>query len=132
MFEKTKEFGGHTWGKIEKLIHSETAKKSVDFVKGTLKNDLVKDVALTAGVVAAITVPLPIVGPVTGATIGAALGLYKNLNRERSAATTSPPSAPPPDVHDEILKLDDLRQRGLLTEAEFEKQKRSVLTKGRA
>lgn len=36
-------------------------------------------------------------------------------------------SQAPRDLHAELLKLDDLRKRGLLTEAEFETQKRRLL-----
>ena len=31
------------------------------------------------------------------------------------------------DVYSELLKLDDLRKRGVLTDAEFEQQKRKLL-----
>ena len=33
-----------------------------------------------------------------------------------------------PDVYAELMKLDDLRQRGIITEEEFEAQKRKVLS----
>jgi hypothetical protein len=33
------------------------------------------------------------------------------------------------DVYGELLKLDDLRKRGVLTEAEFDEQKRRLLSK---
>ncbi len=33
-----------------------------------------------------------------------------------------------PDVYSELMKLDDLRKKGLLTEAEFEAQKQKLLT----
>ena len=35
------------------------------------------------------------------------------------------------DLHDEILKLDDLRKKGLITEAEFESQKQKLLIQNR-
>lgn len=45
--------------------------------------------------------------------------------------TTPAPAAPAPqakpDVYGELLKLDDLRKRGVLTDAEFEAQKRKLL-----
>ncbi len=78
-------------------------------------------------------VPLPVIGPVMGAAIGAALGAVTNLTTKRSTTiSTKAADEMPLDVHAEILKSDDLRQRGLLTDAEFEKQKRSILAKGRA
>jgi len=36
-------------------------------------------------------------------------------------------SAPSRDVYGELIKLDDLRKRGILTEAEFETQKKALL-----
>ena len=42
----------------------------------------------------------------------------------------NPPSkepAKPPDVYTELLKLDDLRKRAIITEAEFEAQKKRLL-----
>lgn len=33
----------------------------------------------------------------------------------------------PPDIYMELNKLDDLRRRGILTEAEFEAQKKKLL-----
>jgi hypothetical protein len=46
-------------------------------------------------------------------------------------APSNPPAAAPEkkskDVYTELLKLDDLRKRGLLTDAEFEAQKRKLL-----
>ncbi|MRG98969.1 hypothetical protein GIY21_01520 [Xanthomonas sontii] len=41
---------------------------------------------------------------------------------------TSAPSAPP-DLYAELLKLDDLRKKGLLTEAEFQAQKAKLLSR---
>jgi hypothetical protein len=78
-----------------------------------------------------VTLPLPVVGPATGAVVGAAIGVYKNLTTRRSSGG-SPALPEPVDLHAEITKLDELRQKGLLTEQEFERQKRSILAKGRA
>lgn len=46
------------------------------------------------------------------------------------SVVASPPSKEPaksPDVYTELLKLDDLRKRGIITEPEFEAQKRRLL-----
>lgn len=118
--ERTKEFA------------SDAADKVASLGKAAMKNDMAKDAAVGAAIGAAIAVPIPLIGPVTGAAIGAAVGVAKNLTTKRSTTTSSAADEMPPDVHGEILKLDDLRQRGLLTDAEFEKQKRSILAKGRA
>ncbi|WP_454261267.1 SHOCT domain-containing protein [Pseudoxanthomonas mexicana] len=40
--------------------------------------------------------------------------------------TASPPAAGD-DVYDKLLKLDELRKRGILTETEFQTQKRKLL-----
>jgi hypothetical protein len=39
-----------------------------------------------------------------------------------------PATSPPPDVADELTKLADLRDRGVLTDAEFEAQKAKILS----
>ncbi|XQA67362.1 SHOCT domain-containing protein [Xanthomonas sacchari] len=52
--------------------------------------------------------------------------------RVPSPATTGTPTpAPsaPPDLYAELLKLDDLRKKGLLTEAEFQAQKAKLLSR---
>jgi len=52
-------------------------------------------------------------------------------NRNQAPAViVNPPArevAQPKDVYGELLKLDDLRKRGILTDAEFEAQKRKLL-----
>lgn len=47
--------------------------------------------------------------------------------RIESNSTSTVTSAQPKDVYTEITKLDDLRKRGLLTDAEFDVQKRKLL-----
>jgi hypothetical protein len=42
-------------------------------------------------------------------------------------AALVPPAAPAKDLYTEILKLDELRKRGLLTDAEFDAQKKKLL-----
>ena len=47
---------------------------------------------------------------------------------QQTSAAEPPPAQPPPvDVADELTKLANLRDRGILTEAEFEAQKARVL-----
>lgn len=46
----------------------------------------------------------------------------------RTDGPTAPATADPkPDLYSELIKLDDLRTRGILTEAEFQEQKERVL-----
>ncbi len=72
-----------------------------------------------AGVGAVAGIPLPVVGPISGAIIGAAAGVFlgERLGDRRE----------PVDLHSELLKLADLRDKGLLSEEEFEVQKRKLL-----
>ena len=81
---------------------------------------LTKDVATYAAVGAAIALPLPIVGPAIGAAVGAGLGLWRNLSRHETAA-------PPPDTIAEIERLHALKEKGALTEDEFDTEKHKLL-----
>lgn len=93
--------------------------------KEAVRSDLAKDAASGAAIGAAVAIPVPVVGPIAGAVIGAGLGMYKNMTGKGSsqAAIASKPERAL-DVHAELLKLDDLRQRGIITQAEFDAQKR--------
>lgn len=86
----------------------------------------VKDAAKGAAVGAIVAVPLPVVGPVIGAVVGAGVGVYLG---QRGSGSPAPPqlAGTAKDLHDELLKLESLRQKGLLTDAEFDAQKRKLL-----
>ncbi len=45
----------------------------------------------------------------------------------KDVKTTVTPSSAPKDVYSELIKLDDLRKRGIITDAEFEAQKKALL-----
>jgi hypothetical protein len=62
--------------------------------------------------------------------VGAGIGVYKNFAK-KEVSSHSAPSTLLPDLHANLLKLADLREKGILTESEFEMQKRKVL-KGEA
>jgi hypothetical protein len=48
------------------------------------------------------------------------------------AAPPPPPPATPTDTHyDELIKLDELRKRGILTDEEFEAEKKKVLARSK-
>ncbi len=49
------------------------------------------------------------------------------VSNENLDTTPSKESNSPVDVYSELLKLDDLRERGILTDAEFESEKRKLL-----
>lgn len=93
--------------------------------KEVVRSDLTRDAAAGAAIGAVVAIPLPLLGPLAGAVVGAGLGIYKNVTRK--SASLSAPAAPRVDVHAELLKLADLRDKGLLTATEFESQKRKLL-----
>jgi hypothetical protein len=97
--------------------------------KEALRSDMAKDAASGAAVGAVVAVPIPIIGPMAGAAIGAGVGIYKNLTKKGATASPSyvPESKTQIDVYGELLKLDDLRQKNIISEAEFEVQKKKVL-----
>ncbi|PAA37130.1 hypothetical protein CJU79_17620 [Pseudomonas fragi] len=148
MFKKIKDFTGRAAdsavdlsSRASQLPKNERLKDALAWLKGAAtsiseesarlsktvaRSDLAKDAASFAAIGAAVAVPLPIIGPVAGAAIGAGLGVFKNLTRpaDRSAAAIS---ASQVDIHTALLKLDDLRQKGILSEDEFAAQKKKVL-----
>lgn len=97
--------------------------------KEAAKSDLAKDAGAGAAVGAVMAVPIPIVGSVIGATAGATLGIYKNLTRNapspRASATEQKTQS---DVYTEMLKLEDLRQKGIISDDEFSSMKNNILT----
>lgn len=93
--------------------------------KAAVRSDLAKDAASGAAVGAVVAVPIPVIGPAFGAVVGAGLGIYKNVTKGGSASASA--QALPADIHSELLKLDDLRQKGVLSEEEFEIQKKKIL-----
>ncbi|MDO8777983.1 MAG: SHOCT domain-containing protein [Burkholderiaceae bacterium] len=117
-----------------------TAESAIRLGKDAMKSDLAKDAAKGAALGAAIAVPVPLIGPAFGAVVGAGIGVYANLTRSNQNAPQSLQSAPvhqapvidvvaapPKDVFAELLKLDDLLKKGILTQAEFDAQKTKVL-----
>ena len=100
-----------------------------------------KDAAKGAGVGAVAAIPIPLIGPAVGAVIGAGAGIYlgsrSRPQAQPQALSPSPPqavlidveAAPPKDLYAELLKLGELREKGLLTNEEFEVQKQKLLQK---
>ena len=81
--------------------------------------------AAGAVVGAAIAIPAPIIGPVFGAAVGATIGAYKHLTENK---TFSGPTSPKPqDTHAELMKFHDLREKSILTEEEFQREKTRIL-----
>ncbi len=94
-----------------------------------VRSDLVRDVAAGAAVGAAVgmVAPIPFVGSSVGATVGAGMGVYKNLTRGGQSATPLIEAKSGVDVHAALLKLEDLRQKNIITQAEFDSQKKKIL-----
>ena len=113
---------------------STAADEAVRLSKEVARSDLVKDAATGAAVGAVVAVPVPIIGPAAGAVVGAGIGVFKNLTKPASsesgkAAPVLLNNTPPKDMCEELLKLDELRQKGILTDSEFQAQKEKTLSK---
>lgn len=95
-----------------------------------VRSDFVKDAAKGAAVGAVVAIPVPLIGPALGAAIGAGLGAYKNLSKPAAQKPQSISNNNPPtqNICEDLEKLDDLRQRGILTESEFTTQKIRLLS----
>ncbi len=103
--------------------------EAVKIGKEAMRSEMVKDAAAGAAVGAAIAIPIPVIGPFAGAAIGAGLGVYKNIiKKESNSHQAKEQPVVHKDVHAELLKFDELRQKGIITDAEFEIQKSKLLT----
>ncbi len=121
------------------------ASEAVTLSKEVAQSKTFKDAAKGAGVGAVAAIPIPLVGPAIGAVIGAGAGVFLGWGRPSQAPQQALPpydgayaqrapaievvAEPPKDLHAELLKLDELRQKGLLTNEEFEVQKQKLLLK---
>ncbi len=96
--------------------------------KEAMQSDLAKDAATGAGIGAVVAIPVPIIGPLAGAAVGAGVGVYKNITKpNQPTPVVIEQAAHPKDVHDELLKLEELKQKKIITQAEFEAQKKKIL-----
>ena len=128
-----------TWAK---RAASATAVEASRLGKEVMNSDLAKDAAKGAAVGAVIAVPVPLIGPVMGALVGGSIGAYSNLTRPKIYAPQAlPPIAQPQatviemvtspkDMYAELLKLDELLKKGILTQVEFDAQKTKMLNVG--
>ena len=105
------------------------------------KFGLGKDVLPFALIGAAVAIPIPFIGPIIGGAIGAAIGVWRGNNRVDAApdAATGAIEATPTsvkskprnqDVVAELIRFGDLRDKGLITQAEFDVQKARLLGDG--
>lgn len=111
------------WAKRKAVAVGTEAEK---MVKDAAKSDLAKDAATGAVVGAAIAIPVPLIGPMVGAAIGGVLGAYKNLSGT-SVRISATQQVPQPDRHAELLKLQYLREKNVLSEEEFQQEKKKLL-----
>jgi len=119
------------------------ADEAVALGKEVAQSKAFKDAAKGAGVGAVAAIPIPLIGPAVGAVIGAGAGVYLGRGAPAPAPkslSTNPPTypsamvvdvvaEPPKDLYAELIKLDELRQKGLLTDDEFEGLKQKLLKK---
>ena len=95
------------------------------------RSDMAKDAAAGAAVGAVVAIPVPIIGPMAGAAIGAGIGVYKNLTKKGQTMSLGQTVRQDPvivvDLHAELIKIEDLRQKGILTDDEFKDEKRKLL-----
>ena len=108
-----------------KRTASDVGDEATDLAKAAVSSKMAKDAATGAAIGAVIAVPVPVIGPIVGAAVGAGLGVYKNLTSSGSDVPAQ--IALPVDRHAELLKLDDLLKKGIISEAEFNTQKRRIL-----
>lgn len=155
MFNKLKDFAGKAKdvissaavmvgdlngdGKVDEedaRIATEWAKKTAVSIgeeagklgKEAMRSDLAKDAASGAAIGAVVAIPIPVIGPIGGAAVGAGLGVYKNLTKKgQPAPIVIDRMGGQRDIHAELTKLDDLRQKKIISEEEFEAQKKRIL-----
>ena len=125
-------------GKVDEedaRIAAEWAKKTANSIgdeasrlgKEVMRSDLAKDAASGAAIGAVIAVPIPVFGPMAGAVIGAGLGVFKNFTKKgQPAPVIIDRTSIPKDIYAELLKLDELKQKNIITDAEFEVQKKKI------
>lgn len=111
---------------ITNLLENNKTQAAMEWIKDVACSDLIKDATAGAAVGAAIGTPVPIIGTATGAVIGAGVGVFKNVfypsSNKKSYSNSSQK-----DVYDELLKLGELHQKGILSELEFKEQKEKLL-----
>ena len=110
-----------------KDVAGDMADEAARLGKAVMRSDMTRDVATGAAIGAAVAIPVPIVGPAAGAVVGAGIGLYKNLTKSGDRHASAGGSTLVHDPIADLARLDDLRQRGILTDDEFQAQKRKLL-----
>jgi hypothetical protein len=95
--------------------------------KEVVRSKTFRNATIGAVIGAVVAMPVPFVGPLIGSILGAAIGALLGGKAGENSGPRVP--APPTDLYEELRKLDAAKREGLLTEAEFEKQKRKLLAR---
>lgn len=147
MADEAVELGKNTANTVHALIEHEDTKAVVAWTRDTIgtaadeavelgkraaQSEMAKDAVTGAAIGAAIAVPVPVIGPAFGAIIGAGVGVYKNITsgdsgKATATENTSTSKAPKIDIHKQLIELDDLRQKGILSQEEFNVEKNKIL-----
>ena len=113
-----------------KQMATEAANQVADQVQQVSKSQIAKDAATGAAIGAVVAVPVPVVGPMFGAMVGGGIGAVISLKRAWSSPPTAGEATAPFDFHKAMTELEDLRQKGILSQAEFDARKKKLLRKG--
>ena len=102
--------------------------------KRAANSEMGKDAATGAAIGAVVAVPIPFIGPIFGGIVGGIAGAAMNLKSGGSkkpapSESKTAASAPDIDIHKRLMDLDDLRQKGILSQEEFEVEKRKLLNR---
>lgn len=102
--------------------------EAADLGKSVIRSDMVKQAAAGAALGAVIAIPLPVIGPAIGASIGAIIGMWRSATKPEIVIQQPTGQAGlPKDALAEIEKLHDLKEKGIITEVDFERQKQKLL-----
>jgi phage tail tape-measure protein len=104
-------------------LATDCGKEAARISKEAIKTDLGKNTAAGAAVGAAVGTAVPLVGTAVGGIIGAGVGAYKGLTTPKAQTPVQPASS----LNEELMNLDELRQRGILTDEEFQERKHALL-----
>lgn len=154
MFEKIdgtkaflKEKAAQTTQSVNEFVEHENTKAAVAWTKETIgtasdeamelgkraaRSTMVKDVVIGAAIGASASIPFQGSSPIFFAIIGAGLGVFKffksSTSREASVSKrASASAASQKNIHKQLIELDDLRQKGILSQVEFEIEKNKIL-----
>jgi hypothetical protein len=114
---------------LAKDAATEAAHQVADYAGQLSKSQVAKDAATGAAIGAVAAVPIPLVGPMFGAVVGGGIGAAISLKRSWSNPQTPSEPTGPFDFHKEMTELDDLRQKGILSQKEFDARKKKLLRK---